>query len=205
MDFLRRATANGRRPAWAVKLDVASFFPTIHKQTLYEMIAAHVRHPELLWLTRTLLFHDPTMNYRFRALVPEAPGPGSDRYPVPAIKSLFGKGNERGLPIGNLTSQFWGSDQTHSSAASRAGQHVDIERPPHQIRPRPVTSVRRRGRLVTRIGGRARGHRRLNRRRAVGDHARSLAGMGSRHILLRDRKKSPFTIGGTHFTARVPA
>jgi hypothetical protein len=28
---------------------------------------------------------------------------------VPAPKSLFGKRNERGLPIGNLTSQFWGN------------------------------------------------------------------------------------------------
>ena len=25
----------------------------------------------------------------------------------PTQKSLFGNGNERGLPIGNLTSQFW--------------------------------------------------------------------------------------------------
>jgi hypothetical protein len=28
---------------------------------------------------------------------------------VPPPKSLFGKHNERGLPIGNLTSQFWGN------------------------------------------------------------------------------------------------
>ena len=28
MAFLRRATANGRGPAWAPKLDVASFFPS---------------------------------------------------------------------------------------------------------------------------------------------------------------------------------
>lgn len=38
-----------------------------------------------------------------------APGRGSRRYPVPAAKSLFGKANERGLPIENLTSQFWGN------------------------------------------------------------------------------------------------
>jgi hypothetical protein len=30
-------------------------------------------------------------------------------YPIPARKSLFGKENERGLPIGNLPSQFWGN------------------------------------------------------------------------------------------------
>jgi hypothetical protein len=32
--FLRRITANGRRPAWALKLDVASFFPSIDKEVL---------------------------------------------------------------------------------------------------------------------------------------------------------------------------
>jgi hypothetical protein len=37
----------------------------------------------------------------------EMGAPGSSGYPVPAAKGLFGKANERGLPIGNLTSQFW--------------------------------------------------------------------------------------------------
>jgi hypothetical protein len=31
MQFLRRITANGRRPAWALKLDVAGFF-LCHRQ-----------------------------------------------------------------------------------------------------------------------------------------------------------------------------
>jgi len=66
MRFLRQVTANGRRQAWALKLDVANFFPSIHKATLYEIIARHIQHPELLWLTRTLLFHDPTTNYLFQ-------------------------------------------------------------------------------------------------------------------------------------------
>ncbi|MGH7321633.1 MAG: reverse transcriptase domain-containing protein, partial [Candidatus Rokuibacteriota bacterium] len=109
MEFLCRVTANGRRGAWALTLDVASFFPSIHKETLHEILARRIRHPELVWLTRTLLFHDPTTNYRFRSLERSAPGPGSSRYPVPAAKSLFGKQNARGLPIGNLTSQFWGN------------------------------------------------------------------------------------------------
>lgn len=105
--FLRQATANGQRPAWGLKLDVASFFPSIHKATLYQIIARQLADPTLLWLTRTVLFHDPTRNYRFRSRDPHAPGPTSSRYPVPRRKSLFGRDNERGLPIGNLTSQFW--------------------------------------------------------------------------------------------------
>ncbi len=109
MNFLRRITANGKRPAWALKLDVANFFPSIHKQTLFEILARKVTHPELLWLTRTLLFHDSTKNYRFKSRRKGVDAPGAPGYPVPPHKSLFGKHNERGLPIGNLTSQFWGN------------------------------------------------------------------------------------------------
>lgn len=109
MRFLRQITANGRRPAWALKLDVASFFPSIHKQSLFAIIARRIKDPEILWLTRTILFHDPTTNYRFRSLDRRVGEPGTAGYPVPARKSLFGKANERGLPIGNLTSQFWGN------------------------------------------------------------------------------------------------
>jgi retron-type reverse transcriptase len=66
MTFLRRVTANGKRSAWALKLDVASFFPSIHKAKLFEIIAQRIKDPELLWLTRTVLFHDPTTDYRHR-------------------------------------------------------------------------------------------------------------------------------------------
>jgi len=78
MEFLRRVTANGRRRAWALKLDIASFFPSIHKRTLCDLIARRVRHPEMQWLTETILFHDPTTNYRFQSRlrpVPPLPAP----------------------------------------------------------------------------------------------------------------------------------
>lgn len=105
--FLRRATANGRRPAWTIHLDVASFFPSIHKATLFELLCRRTHHPELRWLTAALLFHDPTTDYRFRSLRGRGGAPGSGHYRVPARKSLFGRRNQRGLPIGNLPSQFW--------------------------------------------------------------------------------------------------
>jgi RNA-directed DNA polymerase len=92
---------------------VANFFPSIRKATLYAMLMRYISHPELRWLTQTLLFHDPTTNYLFHSRLPGAPGPGSPHYPVPAPKSLFGKRNEHGLPIGNLTSQFWGNVYPH--------------------------------------------------------------------------------------------
>ncbi len=49
MTFWRQATANGRRSVWALKLDVASFFPSIHKQTLFAIICRHVSDPEPRW------------------------------------------------------------------------------------------------------------------------------------------------------------
>ena len=58
-------------------------------------------------MTGVVLFHDPTTDYRFRMRGRREPPPGTPGYPVPPEKSLFGTGGARGLPIGNLTSQFW--------------------------------------------------------------------------------------------------
>src|SRR4029453_9517976 len=55
----------------------------------------------------TILFHDLTTDYAFKPGPRHTPAPTAAQYPIPAQKSLFGKRNERGLPIGNLTSQFW--------------------------------------------------------------------------------------------------
>ncbi len=106
-EFLLQATAGSKRPAWALQLDVASFFPSIHKRTLYEILCRAIRDPELRWLTATILFHDPTGNFVFHKGPRFVPHPSSPHYPVEARKSLFGRSNETGLPIGNLTSQFW--------------------------------------------------------------------------------------------------
>jgi len=105
--FLRQVSANGRRPAWALKLDVASFFASIDKQVLYDILAQHVADPEVCWLTRVVLFHDPTRDYVFRSRRRGEPPPGHPGYAVAPRKSLFGTDNRRGLPIGNLTSQVW--------------------------------------------------------------------------------------------------
>jgi len=107
MALQRRVTCNGRRAAWALQLDVASFFGSIDKRILHDIICARIRDPDVQWLTAVVLFHDPTCDYRFRAGSRRSPGPGQPGYPVPARKSLFGKDNRCGLPIGNLTSQFW--------------------------------------------------------------------------------------------------
>ena len=107
MEFLRAGTANGRRPLFALHLDVAGFFPSIDKEVLCALLARRLRHPEVRWLTSVVLFHDATTDYRFCSRDERTAPPGRAGYPVPARKSLFGNDNRRGLPIGNLTSQFW--------------------------------------------------------------------------------------------------
>jgi len=98
--FTRQVTKNGNIRAHFLQLDIKDFFPSINKEILFQLIACKVNDPDILWLTRVVLFWDCTKSYIAR-------GAASMLKHVPAHKSLFGKNNERGLPIGNLTSQFF--------------------------------------------------------------------------------------------------
>ena len=98
--FLRQVSSNGTRRAYYIKLDIRSFFNTLNKDILFEIISKKLKNPELLWLIKSILYHDCTKNYLLR-----------DREgllkKVPLHKSLFSQDPNTGLPIGNLTSQFF--------------------------------------------------------------------------------------------------
>ncbi|HOX55185.1 MAG TPA: reverse transcriptase/maturase family protein [Candidatus Omnitrophota bacterium] len=98
--FLRQLTQNGNIRAYYLQLDIKDFFTSIDKDILFTLIKAKVNTPEILWLTEKILFWDCTTSYVCK---------GDDMLlsNIPANKSLFGKQNLRGLPIGNLTSQFF--------------------------------------------------------------------------------------------------
>jgi len=97
---VRSITQNWSRPAWYLKLDLANFFVSIDKRILRDRLAARVTEPWWLWLTETILFHDP----RPDALLHSPP----ERMAlIPPHKSLFNQPAHRGLPIGNLSSQFF--------------------------------------------------------------------------------------------------
>jgi len=98
--FLRNITTNGNIKAYYLQLDVKDFFTSIDKQILFDLISKKVSDPETLWLTKTILFWDCTKSY-----IPK--GPKQLLLNIPFNKSLFRKDNKRGLPIGNLTSQFF--------------------------------------------------------------------------------------------------
>lgn len=98
--FMRRVTHNGTKPGYALHLDIQGFFFHINKETLFQIIARRIRDEALLWLARTVIFHDCT----------EGAVCKTDRRlwrHIPPHKTLFGTENQRGLPIGNLSSQFF--------------------------------------------------------------------------------------------------
>jgi len=99
-EFIRRVSANGTRPAYFIKLDIRNFFNSLNKNILFDLIRKKVSDPELLWLAGIIIYHDCTEDYLPR-----------DRENllrrVPAHKSMFSQPKNNGLPIGNLSSQFF--------------------------------------------------------------------------------------------------
>jgi hypothetical protein len=64
--YLRKVSANGRRPAWFLKMDVRNFFMTIDRCKLFDMLASQGHDPDLLWLLQVVVVHDPTTDYELQ-------------------------------------------------------------------------------------------------------------------------------------------
>ena len=97
---VRSITQNWSRPAYYLKCDLANFFVSIDKNILFSLIAARVTEPWWLWLAQVILFHDPRQNY-------ELNGDAALLARVPEHKRLGSQPSHLGLPIGNLSSQFF--------------------------------------------------------------------------------------------------
>jgi RNA-directed DNA polymerase len=98
--FARKSSRNETRPVFYMQLDIKNFFMSIDKHILYDCIRSRCSDHDILWLVRTIIYHDPTKNYLLKSS-------GSLLKKIPRQKSLFGIKEEKGLPIGNLTSQFF--------------------------------------------------------------------------------------------------
>ena len=98
--FIRKASKNGKVRVYFLQLDVKDFFTSIDKSLLFGLIKKKVSDPELLWLAEKIIFWDCTKSF----ILKDGEGVLGE---VPPNKSLFGKDNKKGLPIGNLTSQFF--------------------------------------------------------------------------------------------------
>ncbi len=98
---IRSQTQNWSRPGYYLKADLANFFVIIDKRILWTIMERHITdNPWWSDLARTILFHDPRDNYEIR-------GNRNALAAVPAHKRLANAGEYCGLPIGNLSSQFF--------------------------------------------------------------------------------------------------
>lgn len=111
---VRSATQNWSRPAHYLKCDLANFFVAIKKPILRAQLAHRVTEPWWLALTDTVLMHDPRTNVTLRGRT-ELLGL------VPPHKSLFNAPADTGLPIGNLSSQFFAN--VHLDALDQFCKH----------------------------------------------------------------------------------
>jgi len=97
---LRVLTSNNHRAAHCLHLDIQGFFMSLKKDILFRLIKKRIHHPDLLWLSSVIIFHDPLENFMRK-------GDANLFALVPPHKSLFHVKRGQGLPIGNLTSQFF--------------------------------------------------------------------------------------------------
>ncbi len=97
---VRSVTRNWSRPAWYLKCDVANFFVAIDKRILAGFLEERIPEPWWRALAELVLFHDPRGDVVLRCRPDELAL-------VPAHKRLANQPASRGLPIGNLSSQFF--------------------------------------------------------------------------------------------------
>ena len=97
---VRSVTRNWSRPAFYLKADVANFFVAIDKRVLTGQLEARIPEPWWRDLALQILFHDPRPDVVLRASPAEMAL-------VPPHKRLLEQPAHRGLPIGNLSSQFF--------------------------------------------------------------------------------------------------
>jgi len=96
---ITRNWSRGRK-VYYLKCDVANFFVSIDKNIVRTLLARRVHEPWWMNLAEVILFHDP----RPDALMKSTPAMMAK---VPANKSLLNQPPHLGLPIGNLSSQFF--------------------------------------------------------------------------------------------------
>jgi RNA-directed DNA polymerase len=126
-----RQVHSGQGGGWYLQLDVANFFNSIHRPTLWRMLRTRLRRqcaPLVVQrTTHALLRHSPLhAGVQYRATATE-------QARVPPHKRLANAPAGRGLPIGNLSSQFFANvyldalDQfaKHTLKAKRYLRYVD--------------------------------------------------------------------------------
>jgi retron-type reverse transcriptase len=109
--FIRSCSDNYRKSCYILKLDIKGYFMSIDRALLFEKIKSILNRqskkpdfdmPLILYLLEKTIFNDPVIHCIVK-------GGKSDWEGLPASKSLFHSPPQKGLPIGNLTSQLFGN------------------------------------------------------------------------------------------------
>ena len=90
-----------RRYRYAFQGDIVKYFPSIDHRNLYDLLSCRIADRQTMWLIERILESGAGIQ---TAEAPVVYFPGDD---------LFAALRERGLPIGNLTSQFWANVYLH--------------------------------------------------------------------------------------------
>lgn len=105
--FLRSCSRNHTKDCYILKLDISGFFMHINKDILFEKLQAFIKEKYfqkdkyiLLNLCKQVIYNDPIKNCVIKS-------PKSKWIGLPKSKSLFFAAKNRGLPIGNFTSQIF--------------------------------------------------------------------------------------------------
>lgn len=94
---------NATYGGYYLQLDIKGFFYNLDKDILLKKLSIHKAskiRDAYLDLAKQIIYHNPTKNYTFK-------GDKSKLRLLPAHKTLFKIPENKGLPIGNLTSQFF--------------------------------------------------------------------------------------------------
>lgn len=97
---IRSSSQNWAKPVHYLKLDLANFFVSIDKQILAGQLAGRISEPWWRALALQVLWHDPREDFEVRS-------PRHLFNRVPQHKRLTAQPARLGLPIGNLSSQFF--------------------------------------------------------------------------------------------------
>lgn len=97
---IRSATQNWQQPYYYLKCDLANFFVSINKPILLGLLAKKITNPFWLQLAQQILMYDPRQHYSLHCSKAKLDL-------VPQHKRLASQPAHLGLPIGNLSSQFF--------------------------------------------------------------------------------------------------
>jgi len=100
--FIRSCSENYKKDCYILKLDIKGYFMGIDKNILYKKIERNINDDFILQLIKKIIFYDPTKKCIIK-------GRKENWFGLPKSKSLFFAGKDKGLPIGNLTSQLFGN------------------------------------------------------------------------------------------------